>query len=312
MWCVCPRRGGRKVSLQICVGVCQVPSECEEFKEARPEDVEKAKAMLNKLPVPMADVEDMVTDMGGDPDIVVDVEGDEREKENEGSVLLTRALAIKTEIESKFWEMGGILNSIFKNQYYVDYGYRDWKAFCNEVLELKWRTATYLRDIYVKFTSLGVKPEECIGIGWGRLKELLPIANKENVRYWLSEAKKKNASVISINVAVKLALGKITKEEAEKIPTSVSFRLSDTQLENVERALELARRITGSGSRNYQFDMICVEFRVTYEAVEEGQSKLKIAADLLHKIEALLEVKFEGDLTDRKTGEVTEDVTETP
>jgi hypothetical protein len=306
MWCVCPRRGDRKVSLQICVGVCETANECAEFKEVSSDEIEKARAALNKLPAPLSDTVDTVGDVD-DFEGALEAEVDDgKPKENESSVLLTRALAIKTEIESKFWEMGGILNTIFKHQYYVDYGYRDWKDFCDEVLEMKWRTATYLRDIYVKFTSLGVKPEECIGVGWGRLKELLPIVNKENVKYWIGEAKKKNASVASLNVAVRLALGRLTKEEAESMPTLLSFRFSDAQLGNVERALELARRITGSGSRNYQLEMICAEFRVTYEAVEDGHPRLKIATDLLGKIEALLDVKFEGELIDGKTGEIAE------
>jgi hypothetical protein len=307
MWCVCPRRGGRKVSLQICVGVCEVRDECEEFKEARPDDVEKARAMLNKLPAPLADADDIIGEIGVDSTVEI-VDDEEKKEEGEASFLLGRALSIKSEIEGKFWEMGAILNEIFRNQYYVDYGYHDWKEFCSDMLDMRWRTATYLRDIYVKFTSLGIKAEDCIGAGWGKLKEVLPIVTKDNVKYWLGEAKKKKVSVAVLNARVRHSLGKITKEEVEKLHRQLIFRLYDAQLQNVKRALELARRMTGSDSRAYQLEMICAEFRVTYEVTDESHPKSSLAIDLLGRIENLLGVMFKGEIMDAGTGEVIREV----
>jgi hypothetical protein len=299
-WVVCPRRHDRKVSLEVCIGVCAESKDCGELKDVPEADIEAAKRKLNKLPATLERT--VLTEEEGEE---LGIQDEPKGKgAEEAGALLNRALAIKNEIEGKFWEMGAILNSIFKNQYYVDYGYRDWKDFCNEVLEMKWRTATYLRDIYVKFTGLGIRPDECIGIGWGRLKELLPVVNKENVKYWLTEAKKKGASIANLNAKVRVALGKITQEESEKLPAKLTFSLYEKQEETVERALELARRITGSESRGYQLEMVCTEFRVTYEAVDEDYPKVKLGSDLIGRIESLLEVKFSGEVLDLKTGEI--------
>jgi hypothetical protein len=296
---VCPKRGEARVSLQVCLGVCDSKDDCEELSEVPEKDIDAALARLNNVPVPLAD---MVIDVGEDGDIVP-TEAPKKDAE-EASRYLQRAISIKTEIEGKFWEMGYILSNIFKNQYYVDYGYHDWKQFCEEVLEMKWRTATYLRDIYVKFTSLKVRPEDCIGAGWGKLKELLPIVTKENVKYWLAEAKKKKMTVATLNARVRLSLGKITKEEAEKVPQQLVFRLYESQLENVERTLDLARRMVGSDSRGYQLEMICAEFRATYEGQDENYPRSKLISDMLGKIEHLFNVTIKGEVIDATTGEL--------
>jgi hypothetical protein len=298
---VCPKRGGVKVSLEVCIGVCDSKEDCEEYREVPEGDIQAVLAKMNRM---SASIDDVTV---GDVEIVdsADYErgGDGKDAEK-ASLLLQKAISIKNEIEGKFWEMGAILNDIFKNQYYVDYGYHDWKDFCNEVLEMKWRTATYLRDIYVKFTSLGLGPEDCIGVGWGKLKELLPIVTKQNVDHWLEMAKSKKVSVAVLNAKVRLALGKITPDQSENLPSQLVFRLYEQQLENVERTLEIARRMTGSDSRGYQLEMICAEFRATYEAMEEDYPKKKLTADLLGKVENLLGVVFKGEVIDAQTGEI--------
>jgi len=299
---VCPKRGEAKVSLQVCIEVCDSREDCEEYKEVPEADIQAVLAKMNRLPVARDD--DVIV---GDTEIVSTDDRKHRAGDKdteEAGRLLQKAISIKNEIEGKFWEMGSILNGIFKNQYYVDYGYHDWKDFCNEVLEMKWRTATYLRDIYVKFSGLGIESSDCIGVGWGKLKELLPIVKKENVRHWLQLAKEKKVSIAVLNHKVRHALGKISEEDVNKLPSQLVFRLFGPQLQNVERTLELARRMTGSESRGYQLEMICAEFRATYEAVEEDYTKAKSATELLRKVENLLGVAFKGETIDVQTGEV--------
>jgi hypothetical protein len=199
--------------------------------------------------------------------------------------------------------MGEVLYVIFKKQYYVDAGYRDWRTFCNNVLDVKWRTATYLKDIYEKFSELGVDEILRKGIGWSKLKELLPVVNAQNVNHWIELARGKKNSVQVLNAMVRYALGKIPKEEADRVPQIVAFRLLEEQVENVKRALEIARRLTGSDSRAYQLEMICAEFRATYDDDGERQ-KAKVVASLLRKIEVTMKVKFNGEVIDQGTGEI--------
>ncbi len=288
----CSRRGGAIVAFEVCLRTCETMTDCSDLAMVPTNELEEARKKLEPALPELVELDDEA------------IEPAVGEEKNEAAEMLRRAVSIKTEIEGKFWEMGSILHVIFNKQFYVDYGFHDWKQFCNEVLEMKWRTATYLRDIYVKFTGLDCTPEELVGIGWAKLKELLPIANKANVKYWLGEAKKKNVSIAVLNSKVRVALGKISPEEAAKLPMALTFRLYEEQSNNVERALELARRMTGSDSRGYQLEMVCVEFRTTYEAAEDEMTKKKTVNELIEKIQGLLKVDFVGKVVDGETGDV--------
>lgn len=123
-WVMCPKRGEAKVSLEVCFGVCESREDCEEYKEIPEEDFQTTFATVNKLPTV---VDDSDSSQGELVDKRGYQDGCEKKDAEEASRLLQKAISIKNEIEGKFWEMGSILNDIFKNQYYVDYGYHDWK-----------------------------------------------------------------------------------------------------------------------------------------------------------------------------------------
>ena len=298
---MCPRRGEKKVALEICVSICETREDCDEIKEVPEAELNAAIAKANKMPVPMSEDGVMIDGVIVSP---CETKVERKKDPEEASKLIAQAIFIKDDIEGKFWELGEVLFTIFNKQYYVDAGYHDWREFCNDMLDIKWRTATYLKDIYGKFSPLGVEEPDRKGIGWSKLKELLPIVNAQNVDYWLGMAKEKKVSVHVLNSMVKFALGKITKEEADKVPQVIAFRLYVEQMENVERALELSRKLTGSDSRSYQLEMISAEFRATYEVSDAGFSKAKIVSSILSRFEVVQKVKFHGDVTDLETGEI--------
>lgn len=297
---VCPKRGESKVALEVCLLVCETHEDCDELKEVPEAELNAALAKANKMPIHTSGEEFVIDGVIVSPGESEIKKGKDPE---EAGKLIAKAMFIKDDIEGKFWELGEVLYVIFSKQYYVDAGYHDWREFCNAVLDIKWRTATYLKDIYGKFSPLDVDEAERKGIGWTKLKELLPIVNASNVAHWLGVAKERKVSVQVLNSMVKYALGKITKEEAEKIPQVVAFRLYEEQVKNVERALEISRRLTGSDSRSYQLEMIAVEFRATYES-DDGMEKEKVVAGLLGKIGAIMKVNFIGEVIDAGTGEV--------
>lgn len=302
---VCPNRSNGKVSLDVCLKKCESRRECEELREVPIQDLHEAMKRL-KIPIPQEEAE-----------IVVDVIAPEIQAEtpvvvlekppapSESRALYDQVLSIRTEIEIKFLEMGKLLYKIFVNKYYRDYGYQDWKSFCIETFaDMGWRTATYLRDIYEKMTELGVEQQECAQIGWSKLAQILPVVDMKNVGKWIAEAKKPGTTTEGLNTKVRLALGKITKADAENPPSKLMFSLYDGQLENVERALELAAMMTGSEKRGFNLEMIAVEFMITYQDAEHNGSKIEISKKWIKSIENLFKIKFRGDITDLETDEV--------
>jgi len=295
---ICPKRGQKRVDIALCVGICDTRDECEEFKEIPEQDLEDALRRFNNI-TPVLSYSDMDV---SEPELIE--EEDEERRKDEASLLLSKALTLRGEIELKFWEFGKILYKIFQNQYYLDYGYKTWKEFCEEVLDIKLRTAIYLKEIYGKFSTLPVKEEDIASIGWVRLKELIPVVDKRNLAEWIKIARDRSITLAQLNRRVKYALGRIGEEELNKTAKTISFNLYEEQMENVEGALEIARRMTGSDRRGYQLEMICTEFRITYDNMGEKEDKLEVVKRMMGRIAEAFSISFKGEILDVKTGEL--------
>lgn len=292
---VCPDRDGKKVAVEVCVNGCKLREVCEEFLEVPVEVINSARTGL----IPSSNI---VSESQDEKAPVV--------PSGRAEEALKRALSIRTDIEAKFLEMGQVLNEIFENRYYLEYGpernkYKDWKMFCFEVLGIKGRTATYLRDIYVKMTALEVPEQECAQIGWTKLAQILPIVNKKNVDHWIKEAKKPGATAQSLNAKVRVAQGKITEKEAEILPEKMIFSFFKEQREIVELALDIGLKLTGSKSRSSVLaDSICPEFLSTYPSGWESLTKGEVIAAILRRYESGFNVRFLGSVVEVETGEV--------
>jgi hypothetical protein len=271
---------------------------CDEFGEIPREEVKEAMKRL-KMPIEAIVGGNIVADCDTGAPFPAKTENGGTESEE----VYQRLLMLKTEIEVKWFELGKVLQVMFEKRYYLDYA-PNWKEFCLQCLDLKWRAADYLRITRMKCDEVGIKQDVAAQIGWAKLKEVVPVITKANKEHWVKESRKEGTTTASLNTKVRLAMGKITREEAEKVPSKLFFSVYEDQLENIERALELARRLTVSDSRGYCLEMICADFRGTYESEDGDFSKVKIISGLLSRIEAVMKVKFKVEAVDVETGEI--------
>jgi hypothetical protein len=287
--------------LEVCLKPCKKKDNCKELVEVPRNEIDQLLAKNHNPNASPGGV--VITGKFEAPGKLVDILGDKSEDPEEATMMIHRAVSLRDRIEDQYWEMGETLSVIYRKKYFITDGHGDWKSFCERILDFKTRKATYLKDIYNKFSLLNVSVEDRKGIGWGRLKELLPIVNPQNVSHWLEMARQKDLSVQALNAQVKHALGKITAEEAGKVPQVVAFSLYQEQRDGVERALDIARQMTGSESRGYQLEMVCNEFRITYENAEEEYPKVRIVQEIIARFEATFKVKV-GEILDLETGEI--------
>ena len=332
---ICKNRQSRKVELAVCLTNCKEQLLCDNFNEVPRETILAAARRLGLMseatesePVinveeeagaekeePLRDIsgEPLCDPRGGDSSEDTDVKGDPIERpptvlsEGKAQLLYQQVLSLKAEIEVRWFELGRILEEIFEGRHFIELGYAKWKDFCEMALgplELKYRAIDYLRMTRKKCDEVGIGREIAGEIGWSRLKEIIPIVTKKNKDHWIDVARKKGTTVQVLNAKVRVARGKITEEESKVLPEKMFFSLFKEQKENVERTLELAGRMTGSESRGYQLEMVCADFRGTYESPDGEFSKGRIISGLLGRIEAVMRVKFTCEAVDVETGEI--------
>lgn len=120
------------------------------------------------------------------------------------------------------------------------------------------RKAKYLISIYSVITKLGIPPEKCAGIGWSKLKELMPgrgrkiHITKDNWQDLLEKVR-------GMSLKEVIELVRPEKESLE----SIKMILSIPSLEHkdlVDTAVKKASMQTGSSSYGFNLCHVCQNF----------------------------------------------------
>lgn len=302
---ICPLRDSKKIDLEICLAGCASQWQCDPFNRAMCKTRAKEKGIEEPKPASTtpkeqpedADVTEKITE--GVPAVL---------SRNKAEELYKQVLALKTEIEVRWFELGKILQEIFEGRHYIDLGYTIWKDFCEVALgplELGWRAIDYLRMTRKKCDEVGIGREIAGEIGWSRLKEIIPVVTRKNRDHWIDVARRKETTVQVLNAKVRVARGKITEEESKIIPEKMLFALFKEQKEIVELALDVAGKVAASDKNGFLLaDVICPSFLAEYPVGAEVGKRPEMIARLLGRFEAAFKVKFAGEVMDLETGEI--------
>jgi len=126
----------------------------------------------------------------------------------------------------------------------------------NPKIDIGYRKAMQLREIYQRLKELGV-PWKAFGIGWTKVRVLLPVLTKENIPEWVEKANGMNSE--SLKAAVRDALdgGKLKAEGALSNVKTKNFKFDDDQLDIVDAALEKAKTVANTPDNAVAMELIC-------------------------------------------------------
>lgn len=95
---------------------------------------------------------------------------------------------IKKQMVANYYLMGGVLSHIYQTKQYGQLGYetddkdKGFTAYVKEHLDIEYRRAMYLKDIYDRFTPMGEEfVSRLVNIGWSLAKEIAQVSKLENV-----------------------------------------------------------------------------------------------------------------------------------
>jgi hypothetical protein len=158
--------------------------------------------------------------------------------------------------DQRFAELGKYLCEV-RDQGYWRLGYRSFEHFLEAKFPDSRRKAYYLMSIHDHLKQ--IPTPEIENLGWSKALELAKVARSEGRHFdsatWLHRAKESTKQQL--------------KEEVYKYFTGqdyepyemVYFKLYESQLPVVERALYIATRMVGSErSRGYCLELICADF----------------------------------------------------
>lgn len=184
-----------------------------------------------------------------------------------------RLVAVRSEISTRFMEMGRLLQEAYVNNHATQLGYASFEAYVNDRLDMSYRKARYLADcVSVYINQLGIPPEEIEGLGWTRAKELIPVitgGTPENAREWIERAKTMKTS--EINLAVRKAKAPPGQSETLQKYETLGIGMFDDERQVIERAIELSKREGATDRTGRALMLICADYLAEAEGRHEEQ-----------------------------------------
>ena len=194
-----------------------------------------------------------------------------------------RLTVLKKMVEGAYLEFTELLYEAAQGQYFKEWGFDTFDEYIKQELDWQERKGWYFVAIQKKLVVEGkVSKDKLQKIGWSKASRLTSLPASEltegKAEKWVEKAEGKTFTELEAEVRRVNArqADKNTKEieaEADNDFTPIRFLLRPGQVKNVEGALKLAERITGSDKRNNLLDMICLDFNGS--RAEEGKVKME-------------------------------------
>jgi hypothetical protein len=181
--------------------------------------------------------------------------------------------------DQKFAELGKYLCEV-RNQGYWRLGYGSFEEFLGAKFPDSRRKAYYLMSIHDNLRQ--IPTEEIESLGWSKALELAKIARSEGRRFesatWLHKAKESSKEELQQEVH-----RYFSGEDLEPYEM-VYFKLFESQLPVIERALYVASRMAGTErSRGFCLELICADF-LAGQAEESSPDEVVLVIERLVKL----------------------------
>ena len=170
---------------------------------------------------------------------------------------------LKVSIYDSYFGLGQTLKKVRDGAYYKEFGYSTMDEYADERHGFKYRKAAYLIAITENCEAAGLTKEDVRGITWSQMKEL-PELTEENRADWLKKAAE--LSVEDLKAEVKRSKG----EDPPEKKITMTFAFAEGQKEVVERALDLAAKLTGSEVKSFHLQVLAEEFISTYSTEDQA------------------------------------------
>ena len=135
-------------------------------------------------------------------------------------------------------------------------GYRTFEDYCEIAVSMAKRTAQYRILVHDKLiVKLQVPPETIEEIGWSKAAIVAQKMDNISAQHWLEEAKARSARELTAMVRDP------ERDPADRLPLStMTLRLTDSQMENIEAAIDNASKVCSHRNRSILLDYICLQF----------------------------------------------------
>lgn len=213
--------------------------------------------------------------------------------------VLNKVVELNQTVQESYLQLAALLYEVRERRYYRQLGHETFEAYLENGPGLKIRKGQYLASIQEKLVAIAKIPKEDLKcIGWRKAGAIASLPQEYfrngKAKEWVEKAK--TTVVLVLDAEIKRvkdeALGK--KIDSEGPIGKKTFYLFPPQLKNVENALEISKRLSGSDKSGHNLDMICLEFNASH--LEEEADRINFILDSVRRVYGVecIAVKIKG------------------
>jgi hypothetical protein len=227
-----------------------------------------------------------------------DLEGEKGEIVTRSNIVRQDILAAASLIDESYQNLAKLLHETYDNGYYLRWGFENFKEYCEKEVGVQYRKARYLVGIAEAIKDLGIEWDDIEGIGWTKMRTLIPMLKEDGVvGDWLEIAKQ--YTVKELEALVKDAkLGfDIGSSGGDKIVT-LTFHMTPEQSEIITDALDTAKKASETTDNVLAFEQMAFDYVMAQGEVPERTSLESLVkfAEVHYGVE--LQVASREEITD--------------
>jgi hypothetical protein len=162
-------------------------------------------------------------------------------------------------IEENYLRLAKLLSEAYHKDFYQEWQFKDFREYCEAELDIQYRKAMYLVDIWDKVKSLNLSPAKVAKLGWSKMKDIASVMTKENAKDWMDKAEKMTTRDLTEAVKISRVQDASARGTIPHIVT-MTFRMGESEHNVVSEALEECKKLCESESPVVALEMICQDW----------------------------------------------------
>jgi hypothetical protein len=174
-------------------------------------------------------------------------------------------------IETNYIALAKLLYEAYHKEFYLEWGYEDFREFCDAELSTAYRKSMYLVDIWGKIKELSLPAAKVAKLGWTKMKDIAAVINEKNAKEWLAKAEKMTTRELTDAVKV---VRKADPDSKDSVPmvTTMTFKMGEAEANVITQAVEEAKKLVDSSNPTLALEMICQDWMAEKGSLPERTS----------------------------------------
>jgi hypothetical protein len=176
-------------------------------------------------------------------------------------------LNCKGQIEKGYVEIVALLYETYINEYFLDWGFKDFTDYALQELEIRYQKAMFFVTIGEMLAKNELSIDRLNGISWCKVKEIATVLNEENKDRWLKLAEHSSCrEVMDLVRKEKIRLGQL---ENKPRVTKLRLKMSEAEASVIMAGIDAAKRLTNSENETVALEMIISDWLEVKGAIPE-------------------------------------------